>query len=75
MDLNNNKITKLNDRDICFNDRDIIPHKQAFVVQAYDVYSSPISERVLRKLQRAADQMNMISMDDWTSSFQWLFND
>ncbi len=75
MDHNNNTKIKLTLDNNGFNDRDILQHKHVFILKAYEGYTSPISEKVLRRLQRAADQMNMINMEDLTSSFERLFND
>ena len=71
MDLNNNIQVKLTSVINVSYERDILPHKHAFVFKEYDGDSRLISERVL---QRAADKMNMISQEDLTSSFERLFN-
>jgi hypothetical protein len=69
MDLNNNIQTKITLDNNLSNERGL-PHKHAFIFNAYDADFSPISERVL---QRAANKMHMISQEDLTSSFELLF--
>ena len=46
MDLNNNIKTKRTLDNNISNERDILPHKHAFIFYAYDRDSSPISEGV-----------------------------
>ena len=71
MDHNNNINTIQSQIESEFNKREIAPHLHSLILKQY--YGKSIT-KIEYILQREADKINMIDMEDFTSSFDRLFN-
>ena len=71
MDHNNNNKTMPSHYKITFNERDTPVHLHKII---FNEPNDKYIRKIERILQRAADKMNMIEMEDFTVSFARLFN-